>query len=82
MKRIRFNPDVPAQVRAIPKLQALKILQAIHLYAENGFPPLKPLKGEWEGILRLRVGDYRVLLSETDEAIQVHRVGHRGEVYR
>jgi hypothetical protein len=33
----------------------MTILQAIHRYAETGVGRVKPLRGEFEGFLRLRV---------------------------
>jgi len=48
---------------------------------------VKPLEGEFEGLLRLRVCSYRLLFDETSDAIIIHRVsdrrrghsrGHRG----
>ena len=54
MKAIRFFPDVPADVRAIEQKAAMTILEAIHRYAETGAGRVKPLSGEFEGLLRLR----------------------------
>jgi hypothetical protein len=36
VKKIRFEPNVPAEVRAIPKPLAMDILKALHRYAETG----------------------------------------------
>lgn len=36
MKKIRFEPEVPAQIRAIPRHIAMTILEAIHRHAETG----------------------------------------------
>ncbi|MGX7703723.1 type II toxin-antitoxin system RelE family toxin [Methylobacterium sp. Gmos1] len=30
---------------------------------------------------RLRVGDYRVVFTETDDAIQIYAIGHRRDIY-
>ena len=35
-----------------------------------------------DGRLRLRVGVYRVLVTEDGIDVDVHEVGHRGEIYR
>lgn len=43
---------------------------------------MKPLDGEFEGLLRLRVGNHRVLFGETDDTITVHRVRDRRNAYR
>ncbi len=82
MKRIRFEPEVPAPVRAIPQHIAMTILQAIHRYAETGAGRVKPLSGEFEGFLRLRVGNHRVFFKETADTVTIHRVHNRREAYR
>ena len=63
MKKIHFEPEVPAQVRAIPRHIAMTILEAIYRYAETGADRVKPLSGEFEGFLRLRVGNHRVFFN-------------------
>jgi len=45
----------------------MQILAALHRYGETGEGKVKPLSGELEGLLRLRVGNHRVL-DETEDA--------------
>jgi len=40
------------------------------------------LRGELAGLYRLRVGEYRVVYSRTDEGYLVLRIRHRREAYR
>ena len=82
MKAIRFHPNVPAEVRAIEQKAAMTILEAIHRYAETGAGRVKPLSGEFEGVLRLRVGNHRVFFDETADTVTIHRVLDRKEAYR
>lgn len=82
MKRIRFEPNVPAEVRSIEQQTALQILTALHRYAQTGVGSVKSLSGEFEGLLRLRVGNHRVLFDETEDTITVHRVLNRKDAYR
>lgn len=82
MKRIRFEPNVPAQVREISQHVAMTILEAIHRYAETGAGRVKPLGGEFDGFLRLRVGNHRVFFKETADTITVHRIRDRRDAYR
>jgi mRNA-degrading endonuclease RelE of RelBE toxin-antitoxin system len=82
VKSIRFEPTVAAEVRATEQRAALRILKALHRYAETGEGHVKPLSGEFEGLLRLRVGNHRVLFDETEDTITVHRVRDRREAYR
>ena len=60
----------------------MTILEAIHRYAGTGAGRVKPLSGEFQGLLRLRVGNYRVFFKETRDAINIHRVVDRREAYR
>lgn len=60
----------------------MTVLRAIHRYAETGAGRVKPLSGEFEGMLRLRVGDYRVFFRETEDTVTVLRVLDRKDAYR
>ena len=82
MKKIHFEPSVPAEIRAIPQPIAMTILEAIHRYAETGAGRVKPLSGEFEGFLRLRVGNHRVFFKESEDSIVIHRVRDRRDAYR
>ncbi len=52
------------------------------LYAATGAGRVKPLSGEFEGLLRLRVGNHRVIFDETDDTITIHRIRDRRDAYR
>jgi mRNA-degrading endonuclease RelE of RelBE toxin-antitoxin system len=82
VKKIRFHPNVAAEVRAIEQRVALNILTAIHRYAATGAGRVKPLSGEFEGLLRLRVGNHRVIFEETEDTITIHRIRDRRDAYR
>ena len=82
MKKIRFRPNVPEEVRAIEQKTALNILGAVHRYAETGAGRVKPLSGDFEGLLRLRIGNHRVIFNETEDTITIHRVLDREDAYR
>jgi mRNA-degrading endonuclease RelE of RelBE toxin-antitoxin system len=73
---------VPAEIRAIDQPTSMQMLTALHRYAETGQGRVKPLSGEFEGLLRLRVGHHPVLFDETEDTITVHRVRDRRDAYR
>ncbi len=70
MKKIRFLPNVPAEIRAIPQTTALDILKALHRYLDTGQGRVKRLSGEFDGLLRLRVGNHRVLFGTPSPCIE------------
>ena len=82
MNEIRLRPNVSTEIRAIDQPTALKILRTIDAYARSGEGPVRALSGKFEGLLRLRVGNYRVLFDETEEAVIIHRVRDRRNAYR
>jgi mRNA-degrading endonuclease RelE of RelBE toxin-antitoxin system len=82
VKKIRFDPNVPAEIRVIPQPIAMTILEAIQRYAETGAGRVKPLSGEFVGFLRLRVGNHRVFFKETADTITIHRIRDRRDAYR
>ena len=82
MKRIAWTEQAKADVRGPDKVTAIRILHAVHRFAESGTGDIKALQGEREE-LRLRAGDYRLLFVCTgDDVIEVRRVRHRREAYR
>ena len=42
----------------------------------------EPLRGEFRGLFKYRIGDYRVIYAKTREGVLVLRIKHRREVYR
>ena len=40
-----------------------------------------PLKGQYGGLFKYRIGDYRVIYAKTRDGILVLRIRHRGKAY-
>ncbi len=55
-----------------------KIDRALRAEGKSG----KALTGEFAGLFRLRVKDYRVIHARTTEGYLVLRIGHREDAYR
>ena len=68
---------------ALPKPDRVRIVAAIDLLSDTPAAG-SALKGEFEGLRRLRVGRYRVVYEwqRSELVILVVRIGHRREVYR
>ena len=80
---IFFRKSVWRDFESIPKKDLKKILQRIHMLAENPRPPgCEKLSGGER--YRLRQGRYRILYSIQDDVhtVRVVKVGHRKDVYR
>jgi mRNA interferase RelE/StbE len=82
--RIRFTPEARRNLEALPKAGQRRLDARIIQLAANPRPPgVITLQGG-QGLLRLRVGDYRIIYRIEDEVLLVIviRIGHRREVYR
>lgn len=81
---IELSKRAQKQLNALPPLVQARLIPEIDILSTNPRPPgVKPLKGT-TGLLRLRVGDYRVIYQVADEylLVLVVEIGHRREVYR
>ncbi len=82
MKRIVWTEPAAADVRRLDKPTAMRILSALHRFAESGTGDVKALGGEREE-LRLRIGDYRLFFVYiAADSIEIRRVLHRKDAYR
>jgi mRNA interferase RelE/StbE len=84
---IEFVPAAAKEIKKLGKVEAARILATI----ENRIAALddprsvgSALTGEFGGLWRWRIGDYRVIARIEDERITILivRVAHRREVYR
>jgi mRNA interferase RelE/StbE len=71
-----------SELRAVDRMDAMRILLALTRYGESGDGDIKALSGEWEGYYRLRIGDFRVIFRIVPEEMLIVRIRHRSDVYR
>jgi mRNA interferase RelE/StbE len=82
VKRVVWTEPAAADVRRLDRPTAIRILSALHRFAESGSGNVTALKGEREEV-RLRIGDYRLFFAYTAaDTIEVCRVLHRKNAYR
>ena len=80
--RVEYKASVARDLRRIDKREARRIIQGLGIELAAGGKRGEPLRGEFQGLWRLRVGDYRIIYVRTDEGFLVLRIAHRREVYR
>lgn len=81
-KKIAWTDQARADLRAIDKDTALRILHTLTRYLVSGEGDVKRLQDIEPPELRLRVGDYRVRFYDHGDSILVLAIKHRREVYR
>jgi mRNA interferase RelE/StbE len=81
LKPIVWTDPAKADIRALDRPTAMRILYTLHRFAESGVGNVKSLQGCDE--VRLRAGDYRLFfVNRQEDTIEVRRVLHRAEAYR
>jgi len=82
--RLKVERRAFKQLQKLPQPHQRRVTEAILALEENPFPPgkkWKHLEGTG-GLVRLRVGDYRVLYEVSDDEIRVLLVIHRRDLQR
>lgn len=80
--RVDYKASVARDLRQLDRRAAERVLRRIEQTMAVEGHQGEALFGEFAGLYRLRVGDYRVIYTRTDEGYLVLRVGHRRDVYR
>jgi mRNA interferase RelE/StbE len=81
---LRFRPAAAKILRKLPRDVAKRIKTATEALQDDPRPTgATALQGQ-QGLLRVRVGDYRVVYDVNDDelVVLVIHLGHRREVYR
>ena len=84
--KLLFLKEAAEEFKKLDKAVQRIIKEKLEILAQN--PELiknniKPLKGKYKGLYRLRVGNYRVVyrLNKEEITILVIRIGHRKDIY-
>ena len=81
--RIKYSDQALKFLTKLRKQDAKRIVSKIEQYAEDPMALQKQVKKLTNSIyFRLRVGNYRVIFSETGEVMKIEKIGNRGDIYR
>jgi mRNA interferase RelE/StbE len=80
--KILYKKSVERDLKKLGKQEAQRIIDQLEAELTKKPDSYPVLKGEFAGLRKFRVGDYRIIYSLMDENIVVLRVGHRREVYK
>ena len=79
---IKYKKSIERDLSRFDKKEARRILDKIEkdLSERAGSYPVP--KGEFAGLRKMRMGDYRVIFTVMNNDILILRIGHRREVYK
>jgi mRNA interferase RelE/StbE len=83
LTRITYKASVTRDLKRLDRTRAESLIRQLAETLNRDADSGVPLKGEFKGLYKLRIGDYRVIYAKTEkETVIVLRIGHRSKVYR
>ncbi len=79
---IQYKSTVQKDLKRLPKSEVIKILNQIEDVLSKDAGKFPVLKGEFKGLRKFRVGNYRVIYTLLKSEVSVMRISHRKEVYK
>ena len=79
--KVEYKASVARDLRRIDKKDVDRILNKIEKVLSENPNKGEPLKGEYKGLYKLRVGNYRAIYSKMKEGVLILRIRHRGKAY-
>jgi len=79
--KIYFKKSVSKDIKKIDSAQRIKIMNQIQKALSENSHKGKRLTGDFEGLWRLRIGDYRVIYTVIRDGWLILRIGHRKDIY-
>jgi mRNA interferase RelE/StbE len=80
--RILYKSSVSRDLKRINARDVERILREIRTALAKNPNAGEALMGDFKGLFKIRVGDYRVVYAIIDGDVLVLRIGHRSKVYR
>ena len=79
--KIEYKASVLRDLKKIGKPEAKRIVDNLEKALSADPDCGLALKGDFAGLFKLRIGDYRVIYAKTKEGVLILRIGHRKNVY-
>jgi len=79
---IVYKNSVQRDLKKLSKAEASRILDQIEKELSKKADTYPALKGQFAGLRKYRVGDYRVIYAILGEDVLILRIGHRRDVYK
>ena len=79
--KIEYKSSVSHDLKRLDKNAVKRILKDLEETLTDDPNAGIPLTGQFKGLFKLRIGDYRVIYLKTGDGVLILRIGHRGAVY-
>ncbi len=79
---IRYKKSVNRDLKKLSKAEARRVLDQIEEEPSKKADTYPVLKGQFAGLRKYRVGDYRVIYAILGNDVLILRIGHWRDVYK
>jgi mRNA interferase RelE/StbE len=79
---IVYKKSVQRDLKKLSKAEAHRVLNQVEEELSKNAETYPVLKGQFAGLRKYRVGDYRVIYAILGDDVLVLRIGHRKDVYK
>jgi len=79
---ITYKSSVQKDLKHLSKSELTRILDQIEATLTTRATTYPQLKGEFKGLRKFRVGNYRVIYTIKENGVIILKIGHRKDVYR
>jgi len=79
---IKYKKSISRDLSRLDKKEARRILDKIEKDLSEHAESYPVLKGEFAGLRKMQLGDYRVIFTLMDNDILILRIGYRREIYK
>lgn len=80
--KITYKGSVKRDLKKLTKADARRVLDQLERDLSKKPDKYPTLKGEFAGLRKYRVGNYRVIFAILDKEVLILRIGDRKDVYR
>ena len=80
--KVSYKSSVEHDFKKLDKPVANRLLSKLERVLSSDPNAGEPLRGEFRGLFKYRVGDYRVIYAKIPGGVLVLRIRHRRESYR
>lgn len=81
ISQINYKRSVLRDLKNIDTITRERIIRELESRLSSNPESGEPLTGQFKGLYKLRVGDWRVIYSRYQESVLILRIGHRHSVY-
>ena len=78
---IRYKASVANDIKKLGREERDRILSKIEFDLIQDPDREEKLKGKFKGLLKYRVGKYRIIYTKIPDGILILRIGHRRRIY-